>query len=266
MEKCIYCIGDHGDDVRLLQQALVEHHFDPGAIDGNFGTGTESALIAFQRSQNLLADGIAGPRTLTELGLVPNIAPPTRPGAMSIQVASRMCPGAALKNIKANLPVLLQSLAVHSLQDRSMTLMAVATIRAETGSFLPVNEGESRFNTSPTGHAFDLYDYRKDLGNIGAPDGGMFRGRGFIQLTGRHNYSRYGARLNPPVDLVAQPNLANSPEVAADLLCLFLGDRERQIKEALLHQDLGAARRLVNGGSHGLADFTDAFRTGDAMM
>lgn len=62
-----------------------------------------------------------------------------------------------------------------------MTLMAVATIRAEAESFLPISEGRSRFSTSPSGHPFDLYDKRRDLGNRGSPDGERYRGRGFVQ-------------------------------------------------------------------------------------
>jgi peptidoglycan L-alanyl-D-glutamate endopeptidase CwlK len=258
--------GDHGDEVEQLQNALAKNGFSPGTIDGDFGVGTETALIAFQRSHQLLSDGVAGPRTLSELGLAEDNSLPDATIGLSIQIASRMCPGAPLNNIKANLPVLIESLLAHALHDRSMVLMAVATIRAETASFLPINEGSSKFNTSPSGPVFDLYDNRKDLGNQGAPDGSRFRGRGFIQLTGRHNYSKYGALLNPPVDLVTHPELANASDVAANLLCLFLGERERQIKEALLHKEFGAARRLVNGGSHGLADFTEAYQTGDNMM
>jgi peptidoglycan L-alanyl-D-glutamate endopeptidase CwlK len=54
--------------------------------------------------------------------------------------------------------------------------------------------------------------------------------------------------------------------VAADLLALFLGDRELQIKDALLHGNLMAARRLVNGGTHGLDRFSDAYRRGEALI
>lgn len=66
--------------------------------------------------------------------------------------------------------------------------------------------------------------------------------------------------------MLANPELANASEVAADLLSVFLGDRELNIKDALMHSNLAAARRLVNGGSHGLADFSDAYRTGDEML
>jgi len=73
--------------------------------------------------------------------------------------------------------------------------MALATIRAETESFHPINEGLSKFNTSPGGHPFDLYDHRTDLGNQGKGDGAKYRGRGYVKLTGRFNYQNYGAAL-----------------------------------------------------------------------
>ena len=258
--------GSPGPDVLALQKALLAHGFNPGALDGLFGGGTEAALIAFQRSEGLLADGIAGPRSLYALGLGDDPSLPDALQFVTVQVASAMFPATPLGNIKANLPPVLWALDARALRDRSMALMALSTIRAETESFVPIAEGLSRYNTSPGGHPFDLYDNRRDLGNLGPPDGQRFCGRGFVQLTGRFNYQRYGPRLSDPVDLVADPGLASDPKVAAELLALFLGDRELQIKDALLHGNLMAARRLVNGGSHGLDRFSDAYARGDALL
>ena len=259
-------IGSKGTEVKRLQQALKDRGFSPGAIDGDFGSATEQAVLAFQRSTAgaLLADGVAGPRTLAALQLAATSDLPDATAGMSIQVASRMCPGAHIDDIKTHLPIVLGSLGTHGLADRVMVLMAVSTIRVETASFLPISEGRSKFNTSPGGHPFDLYDHRGDLGNKGPPDGERYRGRGFIQLTGRSNYQRYGARLQ--VDLEQHPQLANAADLAADLLSLFLGDRELNIKDALLHGNFQAARRLVNGGQHGLEAFTAAYQTGDALL
>ena len=259
-------LGDSGDAVRALQQALQNKGFSPGAIDGQYGNATQAAVIAFQNSEGLLADGVAGPRTLSALGLATSDALPDATGQMTVQVASQMCPQTPIANIKASLPVLLASMHAAGLVDKPMLLMAVATIRAETEGFLPLDEGQSRFNTSPDGHPFDLYDSRKDLGNLGPPDGAAFKGRGFIQLTGRSNYAKYGQRLNPPVDLQANPEVANSAPVAADLLCMFLADRELQIKDALAHGNMQAARRLVNGGTNGLDRFTDAYNIGNPLL
>ena len=259
-------LGDSGSDVSTLQQALADHGFNPGAIDGQFGGGTQAAVIAFQNSEQMLADGVAGPRTLSALGIATSAALPDATSAMTVQVASRMCPDAKISNIKANLPALIASMTHYGLIDKTMLLMAVATIRAETAGFMPLDEGESRFNTSPSGHPFDLYDSRKDLGNTGPRDGADFKGRGFVQLTGRLNYAKYGPMLLPPVDLLANPELANSPSVAADILSLFLRDRELQIKDAVMHGNMQAARRLVNGGSNGLDQFTDAYDIGNSLI
>jgi peptidoglycan L-alanyl-D-glutamate endopeptidase CwlK len=175
-----------------------------------------------------------------------------------------MFPGAPLANIQANLPHVLQALADAQLGDKKMLLMALGTIRAETAGFEPIAEGVSRYNTSPGGHPFDLYDKRPDLGNAGAPDGERFRGRGFVQLTGRANYTQHGAAIG--VDLVADPDKANEPVIAARLLAAFLKARESRIRAALAAFDLGTARRLVNGGHNGLDGFASAYRTGDLLI
>jgi peptidoglycan L-alanyl-D-glutamate endopeptidase CwlK len=175
-----------------------------------------------------------------------------------------MFPMTPIGNITANLPPVLDALAAADMPDRAMVLMALGTIRAETESFEPISEGRSRFNTSPSGHPFDLYDNRSDLGNNGPPDGANFRGRGFVQLTGRSNYTRYASEIG--LDLANNPELANDPQVAAKLLTRFLADREGKIREALAAKDLATARRLVNGGSNGLDRFTDAFNKGMQLI
>src|SRR5437588_3727239 len=59
--------GSSGPDVTELQQKLKDLGFDPNGVDGNFGPGTKAAVIAFQQSKGLLADGIAGPAILAAL-------------------------------------------------------------------------------------------------------------------------------------------------------------------------------------------------------
>ncbi len=257
-------MGKYKDRIKALQQALLDHGFNPGKVDGIFGLGTQAAVLAFQRSEGLLADGVAGVRTLA--ALQGSTAPPLASilGQINTAVVSQMFPHTPLVNIKRNLPFVLTALGEAQLHDRLMVLAALATIRAETESFEPVAESRSRYNTSPDpeGHAFDLYDRRKDLGNTGPPDGERFRGRGYIQLTGRANYATYGKSIGLQGQLIENPELASEPAIAAKLLAAFLKGKERRIKEALLDQDLAGARRLVNGGSHGLDRFVDAYQTG----
>lgn len=257
--------GSTGAEVARLQDALRGRGFNPGASDGSFGRATEAAVVAFQRSEGLLPDGVVGPRTAAALGLVEQVTIPSVIPGVTVEIVAEMFPGAPVRNIERHLPVVLDALVASQLTEQKTVLMSLATIRAETAGFEPISEGRSRFNTSPSGHPFDLYDHRRDLGNLGPPDGERYRGRGFIQLTGRANYEKHGPAIGVP-DLATQPDRANEPLIAARLLASFIKNKERAIKEALLHDDLGAARRLVNGGSHGLDAFTDAFRTGERLI
>ena len=259
-------LGSKGPEAAALQDRLRERGFPPGRTDGDFGEGTRAAVIAFQRSEGLLADGVVGPRTARALGLDnPPEIPTVIPG-VTVEIVSRMFPATPVANIRENLPVVLDALVAPQLTEKPMVLMALATIRAETEGFRPISEGRSKFNTSPNGQPFDLYDHRGDLGNQGPPDGERFRGRGYIQLTGRANYRDHGAAIGLGPQLLDDPDRANDPPTAARLLASFLKSKEQRIKEALLEDNLKLARKLVNGGSHGLDRFEDAYRIGDSLI
>ena len=59
--------GDNGEVVITLQNLLTERGYNPGTIDGDFGPGTEGAVIQFQTDNGLTADGIVGAGTWQEL-------------------------------------------------------------------------------------------------------------------------------------------------------------------------------------------------------
>ena len=185
---------------------------------------------------------------------------------ITVEVAAGMLPNAPRANIEKHLPMVLNALVDPQLVDKPMILMALATIRAETASFAPISEGQIHFNTSPGGHPFDLYDYRAELGNLGPPDGERFKGRGFIQLTGRSNYAVHGAAVGMGTQLIDDPELANDPAIAARLLASFLKHHEEKIRAALTTDNLREARRLVNGGSNGLEAFEAAYRSGLTLI
>ena len=56
-----------GWDVASVQFLLWRRGFSPGAIDGEFGPGTTRAVMAFQRSVGIGADGVVGPQTIRAL-------------------------------------------------------------------------------------------------------------------------------------------------------------------------------------------------------
>lgn len=68
-KKSIKCIekGAQGDYVRVLQGFLICHGLDTGGFDGDFGYMTKSAVLTFQTTANIDADGIAGPNTFDRL-------------------------------------------------------------------------------------------------------------------------------------------------------------------------------------------------------
>lgn len=55
--------GSQGEKVWKLQEKLKELGFYEGEVDGQFGPGTREAVIAFQKMNNLDADGLAGEET-----------------------------------------------------------------------------------------------------------------------------------------------------------------------------------------------------------
>lgn len=61
--------GSTGSEVTQIQQRLQELGYNPGKVDGIYGTQTQNAVISFQRDYGLADDGIAGPKTLEALGL-----------------------------------------------------------------------------------------------------------------------------------------------------------------------------------------------------
>jgi len=192
-------------------------------------------------------------------------------GLVTPQMVKQMFPAATpLGKITANLPFVMAGLRARQLGDRPMVLMSLATIRAETAGFVPIDEFKSKFNTRPFpgGPPFNLYDAGTPigtrLGNTTPGDGPLFKGRGYIQLTGRSNYHQVGGQIG--VDLIANPAAANNPSIAGLILAQFLKNAESKVRNALAQNNLPLARKLVKGGSHGVAEFTDTFNKGMQIL
>jgi putative chitinase len=175
--------------------------------------------------------------------------------ALTPALVKKICPDSPMSGITASLPAVIAGLQACGLTDRTMVAMALATIAAEVGAwFRPIDEGIYPANTSISEKPYNLYDGRSDLGNSQPGDGNRFHGRGFVQLTGRSNYETVGNQLH--VDLLAHPEKATEPDLAGRILAQFLLIHDTAIRAALARGDLHMARKLVNGGSNGLATFT----------
>lgn len=152
--------------------------------------------------------------------------------------------GAPLENVKTNLPYIVAALKEHGITSEDAVIAVLATVAVETGNFKPIVEQAS-------GNA---YEGRKTLGNTQPGDGPRFKGRGYIQLTGRDNYDRYGKKLG--IDLVNNPDRALDPKIAAQILALYFKDRNIAAKAE--QGDVRGVRLAVNGGTNGLARFETA--------
>jgi peptidoglycan hydrolase-like protein with peptidoglycan-binding domain len=259
--------GQASLEVLELQKILVAKGLLFCQPDGDFGPKTKAAVIAFQKQSSLAADGVAGPMTLKALGYT--YQPPKRmvdTGLFTVDLVAQIFQGVPRSNLEKYLPPVLRALEKVGLGDLDMVLMALGTIRAETGSFVPISEYPSQYNTAPGGRPFGLYDTRSDLGNSAVGDGDRYKGRGFVQLTGKHNYQKFSAELGLGNRLAEDPELANDPQIAADLLALFLKSKEGCIRVALALKDYAKARKYVNGGHHGLEVFTEAFQKGLTLV
>ncbi|RDZ28733.1 XVIPCD domain-containing protein [Lysobacter silvisoli] len=90
--------------------------------------------------------------------------------------------------------------------------------------------------------------YGGRMGNDEPGDGYLYRGRGYMQLTGKDNYRAAGEALG--LDLVRQPDLAAQPENAARIATWYWQHNVPQNAR----EDVTRATRAVNGGTNGLAD------------
>lgn len=161
----------------------------------------------------------------------------TKDKFMSFYVGTKYEKGAS--SCFDNLSKALSTLGINT----PLTLIgALGTARVEVGKdFLPIEELSSG----------EEYEGRIDLGNTQVGDGPKFKGRGYIQLTGRNNYTHYGNKF--AIDLVNNPRLALDPIIASNILALFF--KETGCDIASNNKRWVKVRNLVNGGNNQLLDF-----------
>jgi predicted chitinase len=144
-------------------------------------------------------------------------------------------------------PVIVAALKAEGIDTPRVEVAAAATIATETG-FRPIPEygGPNDFAKYEPGTSVG-----KSLGNTQKGDGYRYRGRGFLQLTGRLNYRNYGTRIGSALE--EDPDLALDPYLAARILAVYFKDRG--VDKAAEREDWTRVRKLVNGGLNGWDTF-----------
>lgn len=125
----------------------------------------------------------------------------------------------------------------------------MAQIEHESGGFKWLTElgGKSYFTK---------YEGRKDLGNTNDGDGYKFRGRGYIQVTGRANYTVLAKDTG--LDCVNNPDII-SQEANAMISALWFWNK-RKLNDLADKDDLKAITKKINGGYNGLKERTELLK------
>lgn len=222
-------LGSKGSDVKKLQEKLGLD------ADGTFGVVTEKAVKDWQLKNGLVSDGIVGDSTWSKLfGSNVNIDINT--------------PLAFINKLKGHIPDLVFSqlpatCAAYNIVTPLRLAHFMAQCAHESGNFVWTTELAS-------GKA---YEGRKDLGNTQTGDGVKFKGRGYIQLTGRANYEKFSKFCGE--DCVANPELVATKYPMLSAAYFFQKTKLWDICDQGSDETVVTkVSKRVNGGTNGLED------------
>ncbi len=288
--------GSSGPEVQALQQRLSDLGFDPNGIDGNFGPGTAEALRAFQQAKGLGVDGEAGPDTLAALNsgdLAANVSggmsggngstsdsssnstavvtPADVPGLNLAALTGKVPDGVIAQipeaakdfNITSNLR-LAHFLAQCALESANFTAV-VENLNYSAQRLLQVfpkyfkNVDVNAYARNPQKIGSRVYANRMGNGDEASGDGFKYRGRGYIQLTGKNNYQAFSGFIGQ--DCVADPDLVATTYPLASAAFFFNSNNIWQIcDQGSSDAVVTSVTKRVNGGTHGLADRLQYFK------
>jgi putative chitinase len=227
-------LGSSGEEVKKIQ---IKLGLNP---DGDFGRNTETAVKKWQKDNGLKDDGVVGDITWNKLFN----------NTTTTKVSNEIL---KLEKLKGIIP----DKVISQIPDTAVKFNITTNLRLahflsqcahESGNFKWVVELAS-------GQA---YEGRKDLGNTQPGDGVKFKGRGYIQLTGRANYDKFSKFVNE--DCVSNPDLVSTKYPMLSAAYFF--DKNKLWKIC----DLGSTdevvekvSRRVNGGTNGLSDRQQKF-------
>jgi putative chitinase len=245
--------GSRGEDVIALQRRLGI------TADGSFGPMTERAVREWQRTNAVHVDGIV------KLDMWNALFPKT-PEA-SINLGKLKIPANVISQIpevmdkfKINTPLRIAHFLAQCGHESGGFKVTTENLNYSAQGLLstfrkyfPTEALANQYARQPEKIANLVYANRMNNGNEASGDGWRFRGRGYIQLTGRDNYTRFNREV--PEDILVNPDLVATkyPLLSA---AWFWNSRNLN-----LDSDRGSSietvtqiTRKVNGGTIGLQD------------
>ena len=269
--------GDNNEQVKQLQ---VKLHLDPV---GNFGPKTEEAVKLWQAAHGLAADGIVGDKTWAMIMGEGESAAPTQ--AHAAVVATANSTGLKLQNLKGHVPdAVIAMIPDTAAKFQINTPLRLAHFLAQCGhesggfrltkenlnysakglngifkKYFPTLESALPYERKPEKIANKVYGGRMGNGPEASGDGAKFCGRGYIQLTGRDNYTAFGKSIGEDVTA--------NPQVVAEKYALLSAAWFFNKNKLHIMADGGATdavvtsiTKRVNGGTIGLADRIKHFK------
>ena len=267
-------VGSEGADVKKLQEKLgVE------AI-GKFGPKTEAAVKAWQKANGLKDDGIVGDATWSKL------FGETKPKAEVIKEDVVIAPVGSLNidKLKGHIPdtVLAQipeTAKKFNITNNLRLAHFLAQCGHESGNFKAVSENlnysadglkkifgkyfpgnlNESYARQPEKIASRVYASRMGNGDEASKEGFKFRGRGYIQLTGKNNYTNFSKFIGE--DCVTNPDLVATKYPLASAAFFFDSNKLWSIcDKGADDATVTAVTKRVNGGTIGLADRIKHFK------
>ena len=263
-------VGSKGDDVKKLQAKLGL------AADGTFGPGTEKAVKKWQIDHDLNPDGVVGDGTWSKMfGSTEKVVIKED---KVITPSSPSSSGFKLDKLKGHIP----DKVIEQIPDTAKKFNITTPLRLahflsqcghESGGFRLVNENvnysaaglkgifgkyfpgnlSESYARQPQKIASRVYGGRMGNGAESTGDGYKFRGRGYIQLTGKDNYTRFGKFIGE--DTVANPDLVATKYPLASAAFFFDSNKLWSIcDKGSDNATVTAVTKRVNGGTIGLAD------------
>jgi putative chitinase len=267
-------VGSKGEDVKKLQAKLGT------TDDGSFGPGTEKLVKEWQSANGLTADGIVGDGTWSKMFgqtvqpvqvVKEDVVIPTS-SEFKLQNLKGHVPDAVIAQIpdtakKFNITNPLR--LAHFLAQcghESGGFKAVSEnlnysadgLKKIFGKYFPGNLNES-YAKQPEKIASRVYGGRMGNGDESTGEGFKFRGRGYIQLTGKQNYTNFAKFIGE--DTVSNPDLVATKYPLASAAFFFDSNKLWSIcDKGADDATVTAVTKRVNGGTIGLPDRIKHFK------